>query len=215
MLLFERPADYVCADCTRWWPAPDDFRRRRLALFESCRPLALWLAGKAARRWPGLEDDDLRQVALLALWGATLTYDPDRGPFRAMVLRWVRGKLLNHFHAARHWRVLRHQHRSPGGPAALAGVVDRRTGPAELLERTEARRSDGERLRRLVRVLPPLQRAAVRSFLAGELVREAAARRNVTRQAEDFHRRRAFAALRSAWDAVARRPALRPPRGRG
>lgn len=56
---------------------------RRHRLFEEGRPTALWLARQFYL--PGGEPDDVRQVALIALWEATASYDPAKWPFLSFV----------------------------------------------------------------------------------------------------------------------------------
>lgn len=48
-------------------------------MFTALRPAALGIAAE----WsvPGMDPDDVRQEALLALWLATEKYDPERGPW--------------------------------------------------------------------------------------------------------------------------------------
>lgn len=142
------------------------------ALWTKHRPVALAIAAE----WsiPGLDPDDVRQEALIALWEACRAYDRDRGrfpPFARLVIRRRLADLLER--ATRQKRTVR-----------LVRDVDI-AAPDELEGR--------EQLRLLVGVVDTLtdrERAAVRDHLNG--------RRSRGSKAHDVALYRARAKLRAA-----------------
>lgn len=113
------------------------------------RPIALAIARDF--RVPGLDPDDVRQEALVALWMACREYDRDRGPFPPFARLVVRRRMADLLeHAARQKRTAR-----------VAYEVD---PPAP--DQSEGR----EQLRLVVGALDTLtdrERAAVRDHLNG------------------------------------------------
>jgi RNA polymerase sigma-B factor len=71
-------------------------RALRNELIEAHRGLAMTIAGDYSGR--GVDDDDLRQIALLGVLKAVERYDPDRGiPFGAFASRTVNGEIKRWF----------------------------------------------------------------------------------------------------------------------
>jgi RNA polymerase sigma factor (sigma-70 family) len=68
------------------------------AMFTRLRPAVLAIA--AEWRVPGLDPDDVRQEALLALWVATSKHDPARGPWPPFARLVVKRRLRDLLQAA-------------------------------------------------------------------------------------------------------------------
>jgi RNA polymerase sigma factor (sigma-70 family) len=145
------------------------------ALFAANERLALWLAGKLWRHlgWRsslqarGHDFDDVRQVALFALWRAAATFDPARGfKFSTMASPTV-------------WRAIEHL-ATTGRPRfqALppAPIADHRAAAAA--EDADAAELAGDRLAKLLArldALPVAVRATVERLAAGVSQSEIAA----------------------------------------
>jgi RNA polymerase sigma-B factor len=116
----------------------------------------LGLASALARRYHGrgLDDDDLQQVAALALVGAVRRYDPERGDFASFATATVLGELKKHFRdlgwtvrPPRRIQTLQASIAAADGPAwdetgqSRAAALARRLGEpvADVLEALQAR----------------------------------------------------------------------------
>ena len=119
-------------------------------LYARHAPLVFGLASRALDRAAA---EDLVQDVFLTVWRQAGTFDPERGPFRAWIVRITQSRIANE---------LRRRRRRPKTDAdadgtVLAGVVDEHPGPADLVWR-EFRRSA---LRAAFDELPPAQRKAL------------------------------------------------------
>lgn len=70
----------------------------RPGMFTRLRPAAIAIA--AEWRIPGMDPDDVRQEALLALWIATSKHDPERGPWSPFARVAVKARMRDLLQAA-------------------------------------------------------------------------------------------------------------------
>jgi RNA polymerase sigma factor (sigma-70 family) len=121
----------------------------RPALWTKHRPIALAIARDY--RIPGLDPDDTRQEALVALWEATGIHDPERGPFPPLARTVIHRHLRDLLQAATRQK--------------RTALIDH---DAEPVARDDS--AGREQLSLLVDALPTLtelERAAVRAHLNG------------------------------------------------
>lgn len=111
----------------------------RPTLFTRHRGIALG----EARDWtiPGLDADDVRQEALVALWEATGVYDPERGTFPALARTVVRRHLIDLLEAATRLKRTAELDRD----ADPADVRDRIAARLELVDLARANLTETER----------------------------------------------------------------------
>lgn len=144
----------------------------RPALFTQQRKAALAIADE----WsiPGLDADDVRQEALLALWNATAKHDPERGPWPAFARLSVKSWMTDLLRAASN------QARTPPEGTVAEVEIPGGTDPADQALVNEKL----ARIRAAFAHLSPTQVEAIRIALANELqsrqVASAAYRARVT-----------------------------------
>jgi RNA polymerase sigma factor (sigma-70 family) len=113
------------------------------------RPIALGIA--ADYRIPGMDPDDVRQEALLALWEAARAYDPEKGPFTAFARLVIKRRLADQIKAAR-----TQKRSAPTVELTDTAAADQQAGRADLQLTLDTLPS-----------LTPLERGAVAAQLNG------------------------------------------------
>lgn len=120
------------------------------SLWTKHRPIARGIA--VEYRIPGLDAEDAAQEALIALWDASMRYDPERGTFPSFARLVVRRRMITLLHRAT----------TQGRSARTVELID-----AEAEDPSLGR----ERLSEIMSQLPTLsdlERKAVRDYVRGD-----------------------------------------------